>query len=220
MYSRPRIICNSECQKRPPNLTCRNEGSDWRGRRKGGFNGVAPAADPVRLPVPSTNRLCFGRRALACASKARRVLLASASSMLRPAIPGASSRWAFSFLTSRCSAISWGRGSAPSSTTSRTHTRSLSRLLSPASSAAKPRLWLAALVWIAHIGFDRALGFGLKYASRFGDTHLGRTGRRYSGHSHLENWSCASTPFRPVGCRSRRARSSAEDMAFAVASRR
>ena len=34
-----------------------------------------------------------------------------------------------------------------------------------------------ALVWIAHIGFDRALGFGLKYATGFGETHLGRIGR-------------------------------------------
>ncbi len=34
-----------------------------------------------------------------------------------------------------------------------------------------------ALIWIAHIGFDRALGYGLKYGSAFGDTHLGLTGR-------------------------------------------
>ncbi len=34
-----------------------------------------------------------------------------------------------------------------------------------------------ALILIAHIGFDRSLGYGLKYASGFGDTHLGRTGR-------------------------------------------
>ena len=33
------------------------------------------------------------------------------------------------------------------------------------------------LILIAHIGFDRMLGFGLKYASGFGDTHLGQTGR-------------------------------------------
>jgi hypothetical protein len=32
-------------------------------------------------------------------------------------------------------------------------------------------------VWIAHIGFDRMLGYGLKYATAFGDTHLGRIGR-------------------------------------------
>ena len=34
-----------------------------------------------------------------------------------------------------------------------------------------------ALIWAAHIGFDRALGYGLKYPSAFGDTHLGRVGR-------------------------------------------
>ena len=33
-----------------------------------------------------------------------------------------------------------------------------------------------ALIWVAHIGFDRALGYGLKYASGFGDTHLGHIG--------------------------------------------
>jgi hypothetical protein len=34
------------------------------------------------------------------------------------------------------------------------------------------------LVWGAHIGFDRVLGYGLKYPTSFGDTHLGRIGRR------------------------------------------
>jgi hypothetical protein len=33
-----------------------------------------------------------------------------------------------------------------------------------------------ALIWLAHIGIDRALGYGLKYASGFGLTHLGRIG--------------------------------------------
>jgi Domain of unknown function (DUF4260) len=32
------------------------------------------------------------------------------------------------------------------------------------------------LIWLAHIGADRALGYGLKYASGFGFTHLGRIG--------------------------------------------
>jgi Domain of unknown function (DUF4260) len=36
-----------------------------------------------------------------------------------------------------------------------------------------PLALAAALVWLAHIGLDRALGFGLKYASGFRDTHLG-----------------------------------------------
>ena len=34
-----------------------------------------------------------------------------------------------------------------------------------------------ALVWGAHIGFDRALGYGLKYETAFAHTHLGRIGR-------------------------------------------
>jgi len=35
-----------------------------------------------------------------------------------------------------------------------------------------------ALIWIAHIAIDRALGYGLKLPSGFQDTHLGRIGRR------------------------------------------
>ncbi len=35
-----------------------------------------------------------------------------------------------------------------------------------------------ALVWTAHIGFDRMLGYGLKYTRGFGATHLGRLGPR------------------------------------------
>ncbi len=34
-----------------------------------------------------------------------------------------------------------------------------------------------AIIWLAHIGFDRALGYGLKYPDGFGFTHLGRIGR-------------------------------------------
>ncbi|MBS0582683.1 MAG: DUF4260 domain-containing protein [Proteobacteria bacterium] len=40
-----------------------------------------------------------------------------------------------------------------------------------------PALFAAGLIWCAHIGFDRALGYGLKYAAGFGHTHLGRIGR-------------------------------------------
>jgi hypothetical protein len=39
-----------------------------------------------------------------------------------------------------------------------------------------------ALIWTAHIGFDRMLGYGLKYAAGFGFTHLGRIGRDAEGH--------------------------------------
>jgi len=38
--------------------------------------------------------------------------------------------------------------------------------------------WLVpvALIWIAHIGLDRALGYGLKYPGSFRQTHLGHMG--------------------------------------------
>jgi hypothetical protein len=35
-----------------------------------------------------------------------------------------------------------------------------------------------ALIWTAHIGFDRALGYGLKYPHGFNETHLGWIGRQ------------------------------------------
>ena len=31
-----------------------------------------------------------------------------------------------------------------------------------------------ALIWLTHIGVDRAVGYGLKYPSGFKDTHLQR----------------------------------------------
>lgn len=39
-----------------------------------------------------------------------------------------------------------------------------------------PTLLLIALIWVSHIGFDRALGYGSKYPTGFGDTHLGPIG--------------------------------------------
>lgn len=43
--------------------------------------------------------------------------------------------------------------------------------------AAHPAVLAAALIWIAHIGIDRALGYGLKYSTGFKFTHLGRIGK-------------------------------------------
>jgi hypothetical protein len=45
-------------------------------------------------------------------------------------------------------------------------------LLAIAYFAAKPQLFPIALIWTAHMGFDRLLGFGLKYPTHFKDTHL------------------------------------------------
>ncbi len=35
-----------------------------------------------------------------------------------------------------------------------------------------------AAIWLAHIGMDRAVGYGLKYEAGFGFTHLGRLGQK------------------------------------------
>jgi Domain of unknown function (DUF4260) len=40
-----------------------------------------------------------------------------------------------------------------------------------------PLVLSIAMVWLAHIGIDRALGYGLKYSAGFDFTHLGRIGR-------------------------------------------
>lgn len=39
--------------------------------------------------------------------------------------------------------------------------------------------WMApvALIWAAHIGIDRAVGYGLKYPSAIDHTHLGKMGK-------------------------------------------
>ena len=40
-----------------------------------------------------------------------------------------------------------------------------------------PLIQQIAAIWVAHVGFDRALGYGLKYGQGFGFTHLGLKGR-------------------------------------------
>ena len=47
-------------------------------------------------------------------------------------------------------------------------------------------LWALALIWVAHIGLDRMLGYGLKYATAFGDTHLGLHGKAKAGARAFE----------------------------------
>jgi uncharacterized protein DUF4260 len=40
--------------------------------------------------------------------------------------------------------------------------------------AESPTATKLALIWLAHIGMDRAIGYGLKYPTDFKDTHLQR----------------------------------------------
>jgi hypothetical protein len=58
------------------------------------------------------------------------------------------------------------------------HTYALPLLLLIAGFLTYPDIMPYALIWIAHIGLDRALGYGLKYGSGFGHTHLGLVGRK------------------------------------------
>jgi hypothetical protein len=54
-------------------------------------------------------------------------------------------------------------------------------LLGAASALAAPTGIAIALIWSAHIGIDRVLGYGLKYGDGFTSTHLGRIGRQAPG---------------------------------------
>ncbi len=55
------------------------------------------------------------------------------------------------------------------------HTYALPLLLTLAGFAGGvPVAAAGGLIWAAHIGLDRLLGYGLKYPTAFGDTHLGR----------------------------------------------
>ena len=51
-------------------------------------------------------------------------------------------------------------------------------LMAPGFALAAPLTLSIAMIWLAHIGIDRALGYGLKYSAGFGFTHLGRIGQR------------------------------------------
>jgi hypothetical protein len=44
-----------------------------------------------------------------------------------------------------------------------------------------PLVLSIAMIWLAHIGIDRALGYGLKYAAGFAFTHLGKIGKGAAG---------------------------------------
>ena len=50
-------------------------------------------------------------------------------------------------------------------------------LLTTGFAMGEPLILSLAMIWLAHIGIDRALGYGLKYQAGFGFTHLGRIGR-------------------------------------------
>ena len=54
-------------------------------------------------------------------------------------------------------------------------------LMTAGFATSSPLVLSIAMIWLAHIGIDRALGYGLKYEAGFGLTHLGRVGGAMSG---------------------------------------
>ena len=50
-------------------------------------------------------------------------------------------------------------------------------LMTSGLAGASPLTLSIAMIWLAHIGIDRALGYGLKYTEGFSFTHLGRIGK-------------------------------------------
>ncbi|MCA6109535.1 DUF4260 domain-containing protein [Bradyrhizobium cenepequi] len=50
-------------------------------------------------------------------------------------------------------------------------------LMTAGFATAEPLVLSIAMIWLAHIGIDRALGYGLKYQAGFGFTHMGRIGK-------------------------------------------
>jgi hypothetical protein len=56
-----------------------------------------------------------------------------------------------------------------------THTELLPLVIAASCAVSEADRGIAiALVWLMHIGVDRTLGYGLKYPTAFGDTHLQR----------------------------------------------
>ena len=106
------------------------------------------------------------------------VVLAAPSSPMRSSAPaGAPSRCCSCCPTCRCSATCAGPRVGAAAYNAAHSYSGRSRCWRSGCWAMCPSRWPLGLIWCAHIGFDRALGYGLKYASGFAATHLGRIGR-------------------------------------------
>ncbi len=57
------------------------------------------------------------------------------------------------------------------------HTYAAPALLAASGFVVGPVAFALAAAWVSHIGFDRAMGYGLKLETGFGHTHLGLVGK-------------------------------------------
>ncbi|MCU1586822.1 MAG: conserved rane protein of unknown function, partial [Frankiales bacterium] len=108
-----------------------------------------------------------------CSSRRFRLPLSRSSVMAAPAVtrrPG---------VPAAASAVGYARSTRTGAAFyNLAHSYPAPALLGAVAVATSDHLWQAvALVWLAHIGMDRALGYGLKYDDSFKHTHLGSIGR-------------------------------------------
>jgi hypothetical protein len=74
------------------------------------------------------------------------------------------------------------------------HTYVAPAVLAAVGAATGSNLLPICLIWMGHIGMDRALGLGLKFATAFESTHLGSVGRKPGTASALIDNRIASSP--------------------------
>lgn len=138
---------------------------------------VAPTAAPSTAGVPSRT----ASHAILLRSEGLALLVASIAAYrwMIDAQPGALGWWSFTalFLVPDLAMLGFLRSPALGNRSyNLAHTESIpAALLGVALLLNSPALASAAVIWLAHVGFDRAAGYGLK-VGRFNATHLGVIG--------------------------------------------
>jgi hypothetical protein len=125
---------------------------------------ITPLPQPARLTLPG---VLLKLESLA-------ILAAAVGFYFREGFSG----WVFAllFLAPDLAMLGYRLGlRAGSFTYNLAHTYALPAVLGLAGALlAQPLALQLALIWAAHIGLDRLVGYGLKYPTQFKDTHLGR----------------------------------------------
>lgn len=143
---------------------------------------LSPTSPPAVAAAPRITTEVFTRGAVGGPRLLLRIegALTLAAALLAYAHLGGSWVWfALLFLLPDLSMLGYLAGPRPGAAAYNAgHSHAAPALLAAASWAlAAPALLLGAAIWAGHIGFDRMMGYGLKYSTAFGDTHLGRVGR-------------------------------------------
>jgi hypothetical protein len=136
-------------------------------------------ADTLEAPVDDSDHPPAVRGGVRVTLQLEGLAVLAASAMVYGALGGGWGLFALLFLTPDLSMLGYLVGRRTGALVYNIGHSYLTPALSAAFAyaAGRPDLATLALIWTAHIGFDRMLGYGLKYGSGFGDTHLGRFGK-------------------------------------------